>query len=89
MSGLAASNTDQNLTLVSKEPQIAHRSQQEDEDDEDLPESVKILKEKAEFGTITVWGHDKLPAADDIFAKGIEEWIAFAAAVVISPDGLP
>jgi hypothetical protein len=63
------------------------RQLHEDEDDTDLSdgekhaEVVKILKEEARFDTITVWGHDRLPATDDIFVKGIDEWIAFAEAV--------
>lgn len=28
-----------------------------------------------------VWGHDALPAGDDPFVKGVEEWIAFAEMV--------
>jgi Ribonuclease H2 non-catalytic subunit (Ylr154p-like) len=43
-----------------------------------------MLKEEAVFDTITVWGHDRLPAADDNFVKGLEEWISFAEAVCIS-----
>jgi len=42
---------------------------------------VKLLKEEATFDMITIWGHDRLPAADDNFVKGIDEWIAFAEAV--------
>jgi Ribonuclease H2 non-catalytic subunit (Ylr154p-like) len=54
-------------------------------EDGEEPESVKILKEEAKFDEIMVWGHDRLPAADDTFVKGIEEWIAFAEAVWVDP----
>jgi len=51
------------------------------EDGEDAPEPVKVLEEAATFGEIMVWCHDMPPPADDPFAKGVEEWIAFATAV--------
>jgi ribonuclease H2 subunit C len=28
-----------------------------------------------------VWGHEELPAADDAFVKGAEEWLKMAEAV--------
>lgn len=49
--------------------------------EDDPPEPVNILREEARFDEIIVWGHDSIPAADDSFAKGIEEWISFAEAV--------
>lgn len=96
MLGVAVIKTDQVLPPTSKQGQTTHRRQSEDdEDDEDMSEEevqadpVKILKEEAKFDMVTVWGHDRLPAADDNFIKGIEEWIAFAEAVCISRDSLP
>lgn len=85
VSGLAVSTTDRVLPPTFKESQTAHARQFED--DEDIPEDeaqaepVKILSKEAEFDTIMVWGHDRLPSADDNFVKGMEEWIAFAKAV--------
>ena len=32
-----------------------------------------------------VWGHEILPAADDTFVKGVEEWVRFAETVCASP----
>jgi ribonuclease H2 subunit C len=89
MIGLTVLKTDQILPLNSKEPRSVHLGQSEDDEDisedEERPERVKILKEEATFDSITVWGHDRLSAADDTFAKGIEEWIGFAEAVCIRP----
>jgi ribonuclease H2 subunit C len=28
-----------------------------------------------------VWGHEHLPAADDVYVKGVEEWVRFAETV--------
>ncbi len=89
MSGLAVSKTDQVLPSTTKESQFANTGHLEDDedvpDDEARAEPVMILKEEARFQDITAWGHDRLTAADDNFVKGIEEWIAFAEAVCISP----
>ncbi|EPS31966.1 hypothetical protein PDE_06925 [Penicillium oxalicum 114-2] len=41
-------------------------------------ESVKILDAQGTFDEMMVWGHENLPAADDTFVKGVEEWIRFA-----------
>lgn len=57
----------------------------EDEDLDDKPEPVKILQSTSTFNEVTIWGHDMLPAADDPFVKGIEEWIAFAEAIHVQP----
>lgn len=44
-------------------------------------ESVKILDAQGTFDEMMVWGHENLPAADDTFVKGVEEWIRFAETV--------
>jgi ribonuclease H2 subunit C len=56
-----------------------------DEEEEEAAEPVQILETVATFEEVTVWGHDQLPAADDPFVKGIEEWIAFAEAIHSGP----
>lgn len=56
--------------------------QEEDEEEEpELPEAIKVVEHVSSFDNITVWGYDHLPAADDSFVKGIEEWTAFAEAI--------
>lgn len=54
---------------------------EDEEEDEEKPEPVKLLDVAATFDNLVVWGHDVTPAADDVYVKGIEEWIAFAQAV--------
>ncbi|KAL4754465.1 hypothetical protein BDW72DRAFT_166226 [Aspergillus terricola var. indicus] len=39
---------------------------------------VKLLEKQATFGEYVVWGHEVIPAADDSFVKGVEEWVQFA-----------
>ncbi|KAL1965015.1 hypothetical protein VTN77DRAFT_6215 [Rasamsonia byssochlamydoides] len=47
----------------------------------DAEEPVKILEKQATFNEFVVWGHEVLPAADDPFVKGVEEWLKFAEAM--------
>ena len=57
----------------------------EELEQEDESERVRVLESAATFDEVIVWGHDKVPAADDPFAKGIDEWIAFAEAIHSQP----
>ncbi|KIX04279.1 uncharacterized protein Z518_05146 [Rhinocladiella mackenziei CBS 650.93] len=52
----------------------------QDEEDEP-PEPVQILEQVSSFDEVIVWGHDRLPALEDPYVKGIEEWISFAQAI--------
>ncbi|KAJ5972493.1 Ribonuclease H2 subunit C [Penicillium vulpinum] len=56
------------------------------EDAEAEPEEpVKILETQGIFEEFVVWGHEALPAADDTFVKGVEEWLQFADAMHTAP----
>lgn len=44
-------------------------------------EPVKILETQGTFDEMIVWGHEFLPAADDSYVKGVEEWVKFAETV--------
>ncbi|CEJ61763.1 hypothetical protein PMG11_10283 [Penicillium brasilianum] len=48
------------------------------EDGETEQETVKVLEAQGTFDELMVWGHEILPAADDTFVKGVEEWVRFA-----------
>ena len=54
---------------------------EEDDEEPELPQPVKVVDQVATFEEVTVWGHDQLPAADDAMVKGTEEWISFAEAI--------
>ncbi|RDW74682.1 ribonuclease H2 subunit C [Aspergillus mulundensis] len=49
-------------------------------------EPIKVLEKQATFGDYMVWGHEMIPAADDSFVKGVEEWVKFAG-VMHTVDG--
>lgn len=54
---------------------------------EEASEPTRVLEAVATFDEVIVWGHDQVPAADDTFVKGIEEWIGFAEAINSVPNG--
>ena len=41
---------------------------------------AKVMETKATFNEIVVWGHEMVPEDEDVYVKGVEEWIGFAAA---------
>lgn len=55
-----------------------------DEAMEEEEEVVKALDEVARFEVLVVWEHETVPEDDDVFVKGVEEWIKFAEAVSFS-----
>ncbi|KAJ5083215.1 hypothetical protein N7456_012642 [Penicillium angulare] len=51
-------------------------------------EPVKILQMQGKFNEIMVWGHEHLPAVNDTFVKGMEEWMRLAETVCLCPPSL-
>ena len=39
------------------------------------------LDEVADFGEVVIWGHEAITEPDDVFFKGVNEWVTFATAV--------
>jgi ribonuclease H2 subunit C len=39
------------------------------------------MEQHATFTHVMVWDHEAVPAGDDVYVKGMEEWIDFAEAV--------
>lgn len=72
--GIVATTTDR----VSQQP--VKNASAENEVTE-LEEPVKILETQGTFDDMIVWGHEILPAADDPYVKGVEEWVRFAETV--------
>lgn len=42
---------------------------------------VKTMERMYSFDEIVVWGHEMLPEDDDVYVKGVSEWLKFAEAV--------
>jgi ribonuclease H2 subunit C len=52
------------------------------EEQADSTPETKLLQELATFDKITVYGHEVQPdAQEDVYVKGINEWIGLAGAV--------
>ena len=66
--------------VLPSSPRLDSNSEGEDIDVES-EEPVKILETQGTFDEIVVWGHEILPAADDSFIKGLEEWVRFSETV--------
>jgi ribonuclease H2 subunit C len=81
--GIVATHTDREL------PRTTSDNSDEAEVEEVEPaEPVKVLEKQATFGDFVVWAHETIPAADDPYVKGVEEWIKFAEAVCFLFSGL-
>lgn len=79
--GVVATSTDRVL------PTTQRADSDGAEDAETEPEEpVKIMEMQSTFDEFVVWGHEALPAADDTFVKGVEEWLQFADAVCFPPS---
>lgn len=68
---------------VIAKPSIPVPGAEEDLDQVAAPKEVEtmIMEQKATFGEITVWDHEALPDGEDVYVKGINEWIGFAEVV--------
>ena len=76
---MVVSKTDRKL------PAAVHgreQHQNDDCDEDDEPEEVMVLEEKATFREFVVWHHGVAPQdTSDPYIKGVDEWIAFAEQV--------
>ncbi|KAL4980843.1 ribonuclease H2 non-catalytic subunit-domain-containing protein [Aspergillus desertorum] len=68
--GVVVAHTDRELPTAKDHETVG----EEDENDE----PIKVLEKQATFRDYMVWGHEVIPAADDPFIKGVEEWVKFA-----------
>lgn len=57
------------------------QDQDEEDDDIQLPIEVKILETNGTFDQVVIWAHEAVPEGEDVYVKGIEEWIGFAESV--------
>jgi ribonuclease H2 subunit C len=70
-------NTNTNATTKTSES-----FEDADEEQQDSTPETRLLQELATFDKITVYGHEVQPdAQEDVYVKGINEWIGLAGAV--------
>ncbi|KAL4806426.1 ribonuclease H2 non-catalytic subunit-domain-containing protein [Aspergillus unguis] len=71
--GVVAAHSDREMQTTTERETVGEESEQE--------EPVKVLEKQADFKDYVVWSHETVPAADDPFVKGVEEWVKFAEAM--------
>lgn len=54
-----------------------------DDADMEPEEPVKILENQGTFDEFVVWKHDEVPGVDDVYVKGVEEWLKLAEVVCV------
>ncbi|KAM0716086.1 hypothetical protein Q7P37_008600 [Cladosporium fusiforme] len=52
-------------------------------EDEAAPKEIEtlIMDKTATFDHVMVWDHEAVPDCEDVYVKGVEEWIGFAEAM--------
>ncbi|ORY59723.1 ribonuclease H2 non-catalytic subunit-domain-containing protein [Pseudomassariella vexata] len=79
-------------SVVEKGPtkaEIPKEEMDEEADVQELPEAVEtaLMKGKAQFDNVVVWGHESLAESSaDPFVRGIEEWVSFAEQIHSYPS---
>lgn len=68
---------------VVPKPRIPLPGAEDEMDEDNVPKDIEtlVMEQQARFGEIMVWEHEAVPDGDDVYVKGIEEWIGFAEAV--------
>ena len=68
---------------------LREAQEEEEEEEKEEEEAIQVLEEVAKFEEVVVWGHELVPDRDDVFVKGMAEWIRFAEAVSYSIPEIP
>ncbi|KAI9045056.1 putative 3'-5' exonuclease [Aspergillus affinis] len=75
--GVVAMPTERVLPATRKET---------DDEDAEPEEPIKIIEKQATFDEFMVWDHEVVPAADDTYIKGVEEWVKLAQLMHSAPE---
>jgi ribonuclease H2 subunit C len=79
--------TDKQLSQSRTQVQSNGDDMMEDGEDETMPVEVKIAEQVGEFDEVVVWGHGgEVDAGQDMFVKGLREWVQFAESMHIDGD---
>ncbi|PPJ59961.1 hypothetical protein CBER1_11030 [Cercospora berteroae] len=81
--GIVAQKTTRQIPQPSTNHSSAGNAEDDDDEEEQsLPTETFILERQAEFNAFTTWDHEKVPSSEeDVYIKGIEEWIGFAESI--------
>ena len=67
--------------LEKRKLRIEEDEEEEEEEEGEGVQTVSTLEEVAEFEEVIVWDHEAVRSGEDVFVKGMEEWIRFAEVV--------
>ncbi|MCJ1249805.1 3'-5' exonuclease [Trapelia coarctata] len=73
--------TQDNGTKTDSSGMAPPEDDEEEEEGGEGEEPMKVLEEIGNFEEVIVWGHEQVPAGDDVFVRGMEEWFGFAEAM--------
>lgn len=83
--GTVLAKTDK---LVQEKPNAAAQAAMEGDGDEEDTEMIarqevetKVMEQQGRFEEVVVWGHEAVPEDEDLYVKGMQEWVGFAEAV--------
>lgn len=62
-------------------PSQTNNGSEADDADMEPEEPVKVLEKQGTFDEFVVWKHDEVPGVDDVYVKGVEEWLKLAEVV--------
>lgn len=83
--GVVLSKTDKSLPPKPPTAEELRRMEEGEDDEMDMEiekaADVKTMEQMYSFDEIVVWGHEVLPEDDDVYVKGVGEWVKFAEAV--------
>ena len=84
--GVVLQKTDKPLPQQKPTAEQLRRMEEEDDDDDmaietEQPAEVKTMEPMATLDEIVIWGHEMVPEDEDVYVKGVQEWMAFAEAV--------
>jgi hypothetical protein len=78
--------TTTSTTLDTTTSNLDEQQEEEEEEDSSSTPETKLLNQLATFDKIVVYGHEVQPdAQEDVYVKGMEEWIGLASAVSFFP----
>ncbi|KAF1944407.1 ribonuclease H1 small subunit [Clathrospora elynae] len=88
--GVVLHITDKQLPQSRTQAQPSNEDTEEgDAEEESMPVEVKMAEQVGEFDEIIVWGHGgEVDGGQDMFVRGITEWVGFAESMHIDADGV-
>lgn len=79
--GLVAMPSSSSTTTTNTSTSTTFQEGEEEENLEEDEEATTLLETRGTFSHVQIWEHERVPGADDVFSRGLDEWIRFAETV--------